>query len=255
MDLIPFTLSWTPVLLLAVLAVAFKRSALELSLYGLGFTAALAYLAFQTPLSVIFLAGLDGVVTTLPLLLVVLAGILLCNLLVAAGAIDRLVAWFLQGLRHPRHRHLFITLGIGNFMEGASVIAEPIVAPMLRGRRGEPRRGRGPVHHRLCRPDEPGDGRHHHHGPGPGHGSPPDGPGRRHRLAVGAGGAGHGRLYPLVPAPSRRRLAPAARGPGGRPAGEPGGPGRGPDRGRGLIRHGGRPGADGRLAAPGPPAP
>ena len=132
MDLIPFTLSWTPVLLLAVLAVAFKRSALELSLYGLGFTAALAYLAFQTPLSVIFLAGLDGVVTTLPLLLVVLAGILLCNLLVAAGAIDRLVAWFLQGLRHPRHRHLFITLGIGNFMEGASVIAEPIVAPMLR---------------------------------------------------------------------------------------------------------------------------
>ena len=132
MDLLPFTLSWTPVLLLAVLAVAFKRSALELSLYGLGFTAALAYLAFQTPLSVIFLAGLDGVVTTLPLLLVVLAGILLCNLLVAAGAIDRLVAWFLQGLRHPRHRHIFITLGIGNFMEGASVIAEPIVAPMLR---------------------------------------------------------------------------------------------------------------------------
>lgn len=132
MDLIPFLLSWTPVLLLAVLAVAFKRSALELSLYGLGFTAALAYLAFKTPLSVIFLAGLDGVVTTLPLLLVVLAGILLCNLLVAAGAIDRLVAWFLQGLRHPRHRHLFIALGIGNFMEGASVIAEPIVAPMLR---------------------------------------------------------------------------------------------------------------------------
>ncbi len=132
MDLIPFTLSWTPVLLLAVLAVAFKRSALELSLYGLGFTAALAHLAFQTPLSVIFLAGLDGVLTTLPLLLVVLAGILLCNLLVAAGAINRLVAWFLRGLRHPRHRHLFITLGIGNFMEGASVIAEPIVAPMLK---------------------------------------------------------------------------------------------------------------------------
>lgn len=131
-DLAAFALSWTPVLLLAVLAVACKRSALELSLYGLGFTAALAYLAFQTPLSVILLAGLDGVVTTLPLLLVVMAGIMLCNLLVAAGAIDRLVAWFMQGLRHPRHRHLFITLGIGNFMEGASVIAEPIVAPMLK---------------------------------------------------------------------------------------------------------------------------
>jgi len=132
MDLTTFLLCWTPVLLLALLAVVWKRSALELSLYGLGFTAALAHLAFRTPWSVIFLAGLDGVVTTLPLLLVVLAGIMLCNLLLAAGAIDRLVAWFMRGLRHPRHRHLFIALGLGNFMEGASVIAEPIVAPMLR---------------------------------------------------------------------------------------------------------------------------
>ncbi len=119
-------------LLLAVLAVVLKRSALELSLYGLGFTVGLVRLAFKTPLAVIFLAGLDGVLTTLPLLLVVLAGILLCHVLVAAGALDRLVAWFLTGLRHPRHRHLFIALGLGNFLEGASVIAEPIVAPMLR---------------------------------------------------------------------------------------------------------------------------
>ncbi len=132
MDLIPFLLSWSPVLLLAVLAVIFKRSALELSLYGLGFTIALAYLAFKTPFSVILLAGLDGVLTTAPLLLVVLAGILLSNLLVAAGALDRIVAWFLRGLRRPRHRHLLIGLGIANFLEGASVIAEPIVAPMLR---------------------------------------------------------------------------------------------------------------------------
>lgn len=132
MDLAAFILSWSPVLLLAVLAVVFKRSALERSLYGLGFATGLAYLAFKTPLAVILLAGLDGMLTTAPLLLVVLPGILLCNLLVAAGAIDRLVAWFMEGLRHPWHRHLFITLGIGNFMEGASVIAEPIVAPMLR---------------------------------------------------------------------------------------------------------------------------
>lgn len=132
LGLTSFLLSWSPVLLLAVLAVVLKRSALELSCYGLGFTVGLAWLAFKTPLPVIFWAGLDGVLTTLPLLLVVLAGILLSNLLMAAGAIDRLVAWFLRGLRHPRHRHLFISLGICNFLEGASVIAEPIVAPMLR---------------------------------------------------------------------------------------------------------------------------
>ena len=131
-DVAAFILSWSPVLLLMLLAVVFKRSALQLSFYGLGFATGLVYLAFKTPFTVIFLAGLDGVLTTVPLLLVVLAGILLCNLLMAAGAIDRLVAWFMRGLRHPRHRHIFIALGIGNFMEGAGVIAEPIVAPMLR---------------------------------------------------------------------------------------------------------------------------
>jgi lactate permease len=127
-----FLLSWSPVLLLAVLAVGFKRPALELSLYGVAFTAGLCYLVFHTPAPVILLAALDGVLTILPLLLVVLAGILLSRLLTASGSIERLVAWFLQGLRHPRDRHLFITLGIGNFLEGTSVIAEPIVAPMLR---------------------------------------------------------------------------------------------------------------------------
>jgi lactate permease len=132
MDLANFALSWSPVLLLMVLAVGFKRSALELSLYGVMFSAALTHLVFQTPVRVILLAGLDGVLTTLPLLLVVLAGILLANLLVATGSIDRVVAWLLQGLRSSRHRHLFISLGICNFLEGASVIAEPLVAPMLR---------------------------------------------------------------------------------------------------------------------------
>ncbi len=46
MDLTSFILSWSPVLLLAVLAVGFKRAALELSVYGVVFTAGLASLAF-----------------------------------------------------------------------------------------------------------------------------------------------------------------------------------------------------------------
>ncbi len=51
------------------------------------------------------------------LVLAVLAGILLSNLLVTSGSLDRLVAYFTQGVRHPSHRHLFITLGICNFLE------------------------------------------------------------------------------------------------------------------------------------------
>ncbi len=77
--------------MLAVLAVGFKRPALELSFYGVGYTAGLACLVFKTPFRIILLAALDGVVTTAPLLLVVLAGILLSHLLVASGSIGRIV--------------------------------------------------------------------------------------------------------------------------------------------------------------------
>ena len=92
MNLVSFALSWSPVLVLAVLAVGLKRPAVELSVYGVVFTAGLAFLAFRTPLAVIMMAATDGVVTTLPLLLVVLAGILLSNLLVAcwSGACRRM---------------------------------------------------------------------------------------------------------------------------------------------------------------------
>ncbi len=132
MDGVDFLVCWTPVLLLAALAVVGKRPALELSLYGVGGTALLAATYFRTPLSVVSWAALDGIVTTIPLLLVIQAGILLSNLLVEAGAINRIVEWFRGGVRDSRHRHVLITLGTANFFEGASVIAEPLVAPMLR---------------------------------------------------------------------------------------------------------------------------
>lgn len=131
MDLTAFLLSWTPVALLALLAVGWKRPALELALYGVVYTGVLAFWGFKTPGTVIMMAGLDGILTTMPLLLVVLAGILLSHLLLASGSLSRLVAAFLPGLGHPRHRHLFIALGVCNFLEGASIIAEPLVAPML----------------------------------------------------------------------------------------------------------------------------
>ncbi|MBM4287656.1 MAG: L-lactate permease [Deltaproteobacteria bacterium] len=131
MSLSLFLLCWTPVVLLSVLAVFFQRSALELAIYGLLYVAVLASLAFQTPLSVILLAAADGFVTTAPLLAVVFLGILFSQLLVATGSLKRLVAWLLSGLDRSLPRHLLITLGLGNFFEGASIIAEPMVAPML----------------------------------------------------------------------------------------------------------------------------
>ncbi len=132
MDLLPFALCWTPVLLLTLLAVVFRRSALDLAVWGFLYTGALTALGFETPLSVILLASLDGVLTTLPLLLVIFAGILLSTLLTSTGSLTRIVEWLLRGIQGLYQRALLLTLGVGNFMEGASVIAEPVVAPMLR---------------------------------------------------------------------------------------------------------------------------
>jgi lactate permease len=127
-----FLLSWTPVLLLTVLAVFLRRSALELSIYGLLFALVLALSFFETPFSVGLLAALDGALTTLPLLLVIAAGILLSSLMMRTGSLSRIVDWFKAGAGDALGRNLLITFGVGNFMEGAGVIAEPIVAPMLR---------------------------------------------------------------------------------------------------------------------------
>jgi lactate permease len=126
-----FVLSWSPVIFLTVLAVLLRRSALELSVYGFIFSLGLTLYFFKTPLDVAFMASLDGVLTSLPLLLVILTGILLSSLLMATGSITRIVQWFEHGAGDAFSRNILITFGVGNFMEGSGVIAEPVVAPML----------------------------------------------------------------------------------------------------------------------------
>lgn len=126
-----FLWCWSPVVLLSLLVVFFKRSALELAISGFFYVAILAAWAFQTPWAVIWLAAADGFLTTVPLLAVVFLGILFSQLLVATGSLVRLTTWLLSGLDRPIARQLLITLGLGNFFEGASIIAEPMVAPML----------------------------------------------------------------------------------------------------------------------------
>ena len=118
-------------ILLGILAVGFKRPALELSICGSLYALLLVTVVFRTPLHVAILSGLDGILTTLPLLLVILSGILLSVLLTTTGSLTRIVIWFKETAGSVFGGHLLITLGVGNFMEGAGVIAEPVVAPML----------------------------------------------------------------------------------------------------------------------------
>jgi len=111
---------------------------LDLSICGTLFTIGLVVFYFNTPMRVVLTAGLDGVITVLPLVLVIFGGIHLSTLLIATGSFKRTVDWVMTGVRDAFHRTILITLGVGNFMEGASVIAEPVVAPMLRAAGVEP---------------------------------------------------------------------------------------------------------------------
>ncbi len=126
-----FILSWTPILLIMVLAVGFKRQALELAAWGTLYTVALVLFWFRTPARVVSLAAVDGVMTNLPLLLVIYFGMLLSGLLLETGSLVRVVTWFSSLTRNPWHGTLLISVGAGNFMEGAGIVAEPIIAPML----------------------------------------------------------------------------------------------------------------------------
>ena len=138
MDPLAFFMGWTPVLFLSLLVIIFKRPALDLSLWGTGFALLLVVGWFDTPLSVGLRASLDGILTTLPLVLVIFAGIMLSSMLMAVGSLTRVVDWFMAGVKDGFHRNILISLGVCNFMEGAGVIAEPIVAPMLRAAGVEP---------------------------------------------------------------------------------------------------------------------
>lgn len=125
-------LAWSPVILLAVLAVIFRCQALTLAAAGYLWTCLLAFLAFATPVKMILMATLDGFLTTLPLLLVVYGGILLASVLMETGSLKRLADWFTGAVRDEWQRVSLLAMGMGNSLEGAGIIAEPVAAPMLR---------------------------------------------------------------------------------------------------------------------------
>jgi len=125
-------LAWSPVILIAVLAIGFRRSALDLGVAGLAWCLMLAPVAFDTPFKLVLLALVDGFLTTLPLLLVVYGGILLSALLVETGSLSRLARWLTGATKNSWDRLALLTMGMGNTLEGAGIIAEPVAAPVLR---------------------------------------------------------------------------------------------------------------------------
>lgn len=128
-DLLPAA---SPVLVLAVLILLFRFGVVEAGAAGLLYTAVLVHAAFGTPLRVIALAAADGVVTTLPVILVVYAGILLADVLLAAGALKRMGDLLAGRAGGKAGKALALSFGLGNVLEGAGIVAEPLSAPLFR---------------------------------------------------------------------------------------------------------------------------
>ncbi len=126
-----FLFALSPVILIFILVVIFKIDILKLSIISFIYTSLLAFLYFNTSIKVIFISSIDGILTTLPILLVVYTGILLSQFLLKKGSLQRLTQIFSKRLNTKLQKSLLLAGGFGNFFEGAGVIAEPVAAPML----------------------------------------------------------------------------------------------------------------------------
>ncbi len=126
-----FFLAISPVILIFVLVVFFRLSILKLAIVSYCYTLLLTLFVFKTGLKVIFLSSIDGIITTLPILLVVYTGILLSQFLLEKKSLQRLTLALSEGLKNKFHKAFLLTAGFVNFFEGAGVIAEPVAAPML----------------------------------------------------------------------------------------------------------------------------
>jgi lactate permease len=126
-----FLFALSPVILIFVLVIFFKTDILNLSIISFLYTIILTYYVFKTSTTVILLSCIDGIVTTLPILLVVYTGILLSQFLLQKGSLQRFTALFSKGLKGKFQKAFLLTAGFVNFFEGAGVIAEPVAAPML----------------------------------------------------------------------------------------------------------------------------
>ncbi len=132
-------LSWTPLILVFILAVFLRTPALPLSLWAFSYTILLVLCTFKTAPWVVLMASLDGILTTAPLLLVVYFGILLSVFLLEKGVLQRLASWLsVDRLGHVK-QSILLSMGVANFMEGAGIIAEPVAAPVIRASGVEPK--------------------------------------------------------------------------------------------------------------------
>jgi lactate permease len=132
MDLVAVLLALTPVIVIFGL-LTLRRSAADVA-GAIGWLVALAvaWLYFQTPLSVALQASLAGVVASLPIALVVATSILQVMIMLEAGAIDRVVALIKSVAPGDQVvQILLINVGVGTLLTALGAVPVSILPPIM----------------------------------------------------------------------------------------------------------------------------
>lgn len=129
--MLEFILAVSPVIFISLLILLLRTGVIVTGIAGLIYTSAIVHIFFKTSVSVVALSILDGVMTTLSVILVVFAGILLADILIGTGSLNRIGRFFCGRVESRAGKALLISFGLGNIFEGVGIVAEPLTAPLF----------------------------------------------------------------------------------------------------------------------------
>jgi lactate permease len=125
-------LSVSPIVLIFLILVVFRRPADVTGLLGWVFTVLLAWLVFRTGWPVILRASLSGVVASLPIALVVATSILQMTLMQKTGALQRIIVMLKTVARGNQVvQILIINVGVGTLLTALGAVPVSILPPIM----------------------------------------------------------------------------------------------------------------------------
>jgi lactate permease len=125
-------LAVSPIVVIFLILVVFRRPADITGLLGWVFTALLAWLAFRTGWPVIIRASLSGIIASLPIALVVATSILQMTLMQKTGALQRIIVTLKTVARGNQVvQILIINVGVGTLLTALGAVPVSILPPIM----------------------------------------------------------------------------------------------------------------------------
>ena len=125
-------LAVSPIIVIFLVLVVFRRPADITGLLGWVFTALLAWLVFRTSWPVILRASLSGIVASLPIALVVATSILQMTLMQKTGALQRIIVTLKTVSRGSQIvQILIINVGVGTLLTALGAVPVSILPPIM----------------------------------------------------------------------------------------------------------------------------